>query len=193
LLLLLSFTDFHPSDVNNVHFFIKNLEPGTLYRLKCYSIHAKGQSEPFWLNAETIEPAQKLIDYSSSFISDIQTYLISHKSILVTLLIAVAVILLLIAFGLIKLLRNNKSSSSSCLNQNASYRQSQTQATVSNDEDVGCDELTITSTHALKEQLQHLSVGQLNKGPPDIIPSVGYSTASGLDKQYISYSKFNYD
>lgn len=185
-------TDFHPSHVNNIKFLINNLEPATFYRLKCYSIHSKSQSEPIWLNAETIESPQKLIDYQGSFFADIPNYLTNHKLLLVSFLIVIAVVLLLISLGLITLLKKKKSGSDSFISSNEKIRAPQTQATIFDEQDTGCDE-TITPIHVSKNNTQRLSVRQLTKGPPDIIPSIGYSSGSGLDKQYISYSKFNYE
>ena len=132
--------------------------------------------------------------YSSESVS---THIFRGKAMIMALLIGAAVItLIVIALGIIAVVRVRRSANGATLLHDATD-QPQAAATLFHDEEcMGCcdedccDEMLLTSTGTSvtnSKQLHHQIYQNGSKGPPDIIPSFGYN--GEMDKNYDSYGK----
>lgn len=132
--------------------------------------------------------------YSSESVS---THIFRGKAMIMALLIGAAVItLIVIALGIIAVVRVRRSANGATLLHDATD-QPQAAATLFHDEEcMGCcdedccDEMLLTSTGTSvtnSNQLHHQIYQNGSKGPPDIIPSFGYN--GEMDKNYDSYGK----
>lgn len=176
------------------------MSPATNFKLKIYASNSKGKSDSTWLKAQTLRPAERLIDNNSnSKDGHAGVILLRGKPMVMALLIGAAVVtLIVIALGVIAVLRVRRSGSNgnNLPQQDAPDQQQPASTLFEEDEecccdDDCCDEMLLTSTASNVAQQQQLQQNSnSNKGPPDIIPSFGY--CGGLDnKNFISYGKKN--
>jgi hypothetical protein len=190
---------------NSFQLFVPNLTPATNFKLKLFASNSKGKSDQIVLKAQTLRPAERLVDANSSGSSDGSNanLLFRGKPMVMALLIGAGVVtLIVIALGVIAVVRVRRSAShSNSMPSQVTQQQAPTAATLFEEEeecccdDDCCDEMLLTTTGTISQQQQQQLQQQLhqnsntNKGPPDIIPSFGY-LSGGLDnKNFISYGK----
>ncbi|RWS13262.1 uncharacterized protein B4U79_07967 [Dinothrombium tinctorium] len=181
---------------NNMQFLVTNLQAATHFKIRIYSQNARGKSDETWLKAQTLRPAERLIDNNTSGnnasgLNTVNVALLRGKPMLIALLIGVAVVtVIVLALGIIAVLRVRRSNNSACDTPPVQPQPQQSgAATMFNEEDEDCccdedccDEMLLTSS-AMQQQCNN------SKGPPDIIPSFGYSSSGLENKQFLSYGK----
>lgn len=202
---------------------MNNLKAASVYKLKLYSINMRGKSKEIWLKAQTLRPAERLVDNdlngsnkNLSLLNDTKAFLLRGKSMVIIMLISASIVITLVT-GLaivtvcrVRRSRGSAGSSTSTLHGSSNHpdafepqaqqqqQQQKRDPTQSNahgsstmfneddecccDEDDCCDEMLLTSANVQQSCINS------SKGPPDIIPSFGYSAATGLDnKQFLSF------
>lgn len=193
---------------NSFQMFVPNLTPNTNFKLKLFAANSKGRSDQIWLSAQTLRPAERLVDSNKSSNTDSNTSLLLRgKPMVIALLIGAGVVTLIVmALGIIAVVRV-RTSSGVCrqtIQQDSRQHPSGTPAVNFECEeecdqccdDDCCDEMLLTTTtttvpqqtqqtQQMTQQFDENSV--LNKGPPDIIPSFGYLSAGLENKNFISY------
>ncbi|CAG2105035.1 unnamed protein product, partial [Medioppia subpectinata] len=196
---------------NSFQLFVPNLTPATNFKLKLFATNSKGKSEQIWLKAQTLRPAERLVDSNSNASNDgsAGNYILRGKPMVMALLIGAGVVtLIVIALGVIAVVRVRRTEpnvQTAHTSQHDSRQQHTTHTSATlfeEDEDCEaccgddcCDEMLLTSTTATTQPSQQQIQQQLHqnsnpsKGPPDIIPSFGFiSGGLGLDnKNYITY------
>ncbi|XP_074593430.1 uncharacterized protein LOC141849125 isoform X2 [Brevipalpus obovatus] len=187
---------------NDIKFYLTKLTPSTHYRIHCFSQHLRGRSEGIWISAETLQQAQKLVgngDGQSSMF-DGASNLFTGRPMLMGLLISIIVVsLVLIVLGILAILRirNHRHiiqlprPTAGIVQYPPQTEQSGNDGTVFNEDgevdcccgDNLCDEVVLTSGTVQQHQYSVTSItSDANKGPPDIIPSIGYLPQNDLDK-----------
>ncbi|XP_054169147.1 hemicentin-1-like [Oppia nitens] len=192
--------------------FVPNLTPATSFQLKLFAINSKGKSDQIWLRAQTLRPAERLVDADSNtnnnnneLLNTGQTF--KTKPMLMALLIGAAVVtVIVISLGIIAVVRVRRSSSANVITNESTQPNSRLQdrTTVNTifeeDDDCQpcygddcCDQMLLTSTttsnqqHLQQSEPQMFSNCNTTKGPPDIIPSFGYITTGYQNEDSIQY------
>ncbi|XP_074593434.1 uncharacterized protein LOC141849125 isoform X6 [Brevipalpus obovatus] len=194
---------------NDIKFYLTKLTPSTHYRIHCFSQHLRGRSEGIWISAETLQQAQKLVgngDGQSSMF-DGASNLFTGRPMLMGLLISIIVVsLVLIVLGILAILRirNHRHiiqlprPTAGIVQYPPQTEQSGNDGTVFNEDgevdcccgDNLCDEVVLTSGTVQQHQYSVTSItSDANKGPPDIIPSIGYLPQNDLDKGHIHFDQ----
>ncbi|CAG2160223.1 unnamed protein product [Oppiella nova] len=200
------------SAMNSFQLFVPNLTPATNFKLKLFAANSKGRSDQIWLKAQTLRPAERLVDANSNASNDGSNsgLILRGKPMVMALLIGAGVVtLIVIALGVIAVVRVRRSGGAGgggppvMCQHDTRQQQTTTAATLFEEEDdcdgcCGddcCDEMLLTSTTTAAQQQSQQPIGQqlhsntnTTKGPPDIIPSFGY-LSGGLDnKNFITYA-----
>lgn len=203
-----SMTSSVPSSAsaNSFQMFVPNLTPNTNFKLKLFAANSKGKSDQIWLSAHTLRPAERLVDSNTNGSHDGTPPFLRGKPMILALLAGAAVVTLIVmALGIIAVVRVRASTNNSppvppdnrqSPNPAAAtlFEEEEDQCDQCCDDDC-CDEMLLTSTAPPGQQTggpqqvgQQLCQNANSKGPPDIIPSFGY-LSGGLDnKNFISYA-----
>ncbi|XP_015791631.1 hemicentin-2-like isoform X2 [Tetranychus urticae] len=201
---------------NEIKFLINNLTPETSYRIKCFSLHSRGSSQVMWLSGETSQPAQKLIGNGRSNLLTVNgRNIFTGKPMLMALLLGIIVVtLILVSLGIIAIIRVRRTHRHVIGLTRSDLDNSQVGPAGGTMFDEGeevcccddecCDEMLLTTTTVQQQEQRanQFNSVEASKGPPDIIPSIGYCTPNNNfdcdkskdeDKFISSYDKFGMD
>lgn len=162
-------------DASSFQFFASNLPSATNFKAKLYAKNSKGRSNHVWLNAQTLRPAERLVDsQSNNGVNGFQAAgpVLRGKPAMIALLIGAGVVtLIVIALIVIAVARVRRRSSEMSVTHNGSNLPSHTNArpppssdeqspgtggaTLFGDEDEEpccceddcCDEMLLTTNH----------------------------------------------
>ncbi|XP_053205304.1 uncharacterized protein LOC128389701 isoform X2 [Panonychus citri] len=194
---------------NEIKFLVNNLIPETSYRIKCFSLHSRGSSQVMWLTGETSQPAQKLIGNGRANLLTVNgRNIFTGKPMLIALLLGIIVVtLILISLGIIAIIRVRRThrhvigltrpdTDNTQLPPGGTMFDEAEEVCCCDDE--CCDEMLLTTTTVQQQeqranQFNTLDSNGTAKGPPDIIPSIGYCSSKSKNDENKFISSYDPD